>query len=51
MVQHSRDARADYVAILAEARADQPALLEHDIRIGTRSTPESVGGGLASCRV
>jgi fatty-acyl-CoA synthase len=34
---HSRDARADYDAILAEARTDPTLCLEHDIRIGTQS--------------
>lgn len=42
---HSRDARADYDAILAEARASQTSALEFDIRIGTDSWSAMVGHG------
>jgi fatty-acyl-CoA synthase len=42
---HSRDARADYDAILAEARAGQTTALELDIRIGTGSWFATVAHG------
>jgi fatty-acyl-CoA synthase len=42
---HSRDARADYDAILAEARTDQTPFLEYDIRIGTQSWSAMIAHG------
>jgi fatty-acyl-CoA synthase len=42
---HSRDARADYDAILAEARAGQTSALAFDIRIGADSWRAMVGNG------
>jgi fatty-acyl-CoA synthase len=42
---HPRDARADYDAILAEARAGQTSALEFDIRIGTDSWSAMVAHG------
>jgi fatty-acyl-CoA synthase len=42
---HARDARADYDGILAEARAEQSSVLEHDIRIGSESWSAMVSQG------
>jgi fatty-acyl-CoA synthase len=42
---HSRDARADYDAILAEARAGQNSALQFDIQIGTDSWSAMIANG------
>jgi fatty-acyl-CoA synthase len=42
---HPCDARADYDAILAEARTDRTPFLEHDIRISTQSWSAMIAHG------
>jgi fatty-acyl-CoA synthase len=45
---HARDAQANYDAILKEALAGTPSLLEHDIRLGTESWSAMLAGAVDS---
>jgi len=43
---HAHDARANYDAILKEALAGTPSLLEHDVRLGTESWSAMLAGAV-----